>query len=135
MEKNFKKRIKEFDINYNQENGIVFYMDFEMNIIKGEVLFKGGVDKCYICAKMLFRRALEHNADSVVLAHNHPKNKEHPGKENLEPSNSDMANFQHLAFLGELLGIRVASEYIFDEDEIVPMLLSDDFIKKCHENL
>ena len=81
--------IKEFGIDHSQENFIIFLLDSSNKVIQSKVLFKGGLNSCLIDPKTLFRFALLHDANSIIVAHNHPsgnrlqneqKSKNHSGK-------------------------------------------------------
>ena len=60
------KKIKKIDIDYEQENLIVFYLNTQNELIDSEVLFKGGLTETTICTKTLFRRALIKNSNSII---------------------------------------------------------------------
>lgn len=47
-------------------------------VMKAERLFKGGLDSTLVDVRVLFRRALELKARSLVIAHNHPSGEVNP---------------------------------------------------------
>ena len=102
------KRIKEIDINHEQENFIVFFMNNQNRIIKEEVLFKGGFDSCLICPNTIFRMALLNNSNKIIISHNHPS-------ESLNPSNEDLEVFNMLKDAGEIINIKVLDNVIFNK--------------------
>jgi len=103
-------KIKKINIDYAQENFIVFYLDNKNKVINNDVLFKGGLSECLIDPKTLFRNALKNNTSAIIISHNHPSG-------NLEPSTEDISVFEMLKKGGEILGVRVLDSIIFNEKE------------------
>ncbi len=114
-QKQMYKKIKKLNINYEQENFIVIYLDDKCDLIELEVLFIGGCDSCSICVKTIFRRAMRKNASSLCFAHNHPYSSCLSMKENLEASEADKKAFAQEVSAGELMGIDVLGGMIFNE--------------------
>ena len=108
------RRIKRINIDFKQENFIVFYLDTRNNVIDSEVLFKGGVNSCLIDPKTLFRKALIHNSSGIIVAHNHPSNC-------IDPSDDDIIIFKELKKAGLLLQLPVLDSIIFNEEEYYSM--------------
>jgi len=75
------KNIRKINIDLSQENFLVFALDTKNKILKAEVLFKGGLARCCIDPKTIFRFALLQNAKSIIIAHNHPSGDLHPSDE------------------------------------------------------
>jgi len=101
-------KIKELNIDYEQENFIVFYLNIQNRILSEEILFKGGYDSCLICPNTIFRKALLNNAHKIILAHNHPS-------DSLSPSNEDIDVFNKLKQAGDLIQIKVLDSVIFNK--------------------
>lgn len=101
-------KIKKVNIDYSQENFIVFYLNTQNKIIKEDVLFKGGLNSCLVCPKTLFRNALLNNSNSVIIAHNHPSN-------DLKPSDDDINVFEMLKKAGKIINIDVLDSIIFNK--------------------
>lgn len=55
----------------NEVFGILF-LDIQNKLIKDEVLFYGTLDHTAVYAREVVKKALRHNANSVILYHNHP---------------------------------------------------------------
>lgn len=110
------KNIKKIKIDYSQENFIVFYLNSQNEILKSENLFKGGVDSCLICPKILFRNALLNNSGKIIIAHNHPSN-------NLKPSYEDEEIYLKLKEAGEIIGIKVLDSIIFNKKEFYSLIV------------
>jgi len=107
-------KIKKININYDQENLIVFYLNIRNQIIDKEVLFKGGLSSSILDPKILFRNALLKKANTLIIAHNHPSN-------NLDPSNSDNEIYSRLKELGKILQLKVLDSIIFNKKEFYSM--------------
>lgn len=103
-------KIKKINIDYEQENLIVFYLNVSNQIIDNEVIFKGGLSSCMIDPKTLFRKALLNNAHSIIIAHNH-----HSG--NLKPSWEDRDTTNKLKRAGDLISIKLLDQIIFNKKE------------------
>lgn len=103
------KHIKDIDIDYQQENFLVFYLNTKNKIVNEEVLFKGGVDACLICPNTLFRKALLNNSPKIIVAHNHPSS-------DLTPSGEDLNIFRVLKESGNIIGIKVLDSIIFNKE-------------------
>ena len=102
--------IKSIDIDYNQENLILFYLDTKNKVIKSEILFKGGLNSCSIDPKTIFRNALINNSNSIIIAHNHPSG-------DLKPSNEDINVFKDLVKIGDIISLKVLDSIIFNKKE------------------
>ena len=97
-----------------QEVFAVMFLDAQHRLITMEVLFRGTLTQTSVYPREVVKRALEHNAAAVVLAHNHPSDV-------AEPSNAD----QHLtaslkASLG-LVDVRVLDHMVVTRSEVLSM--------------
>jgi len=104
------KNIKKININYKQENFLIFCLDTQNKIIHKEVLFKGGLNACLIDPKTIFRIALIKNSNNIIIAHNHPSN-------NLKPSSDDKIIYSKLKDAGTIIDIGVLDSVIFNKKE------------------
>ena len=102
------KNIKKIDIEYEQENLILFCLDTKMNIINAEIVFKGGLNGCLIDLKTLYRKALLANANKIIIAHNHPSG-------NLTPSQADKDVFKETQKAGEIIQLGCLDSIIFNK--------------------
>jgi DNA repair protein RadC len=107
-------KIKSFNIDYNQENFIVFFLDTKNVLIKSVNLFKGGLNSCIIDPKTVFRKALVLNANAIIVSHNHPSG-------DLSPSEEDIDIYRKLQEGGGFLGIKVLDSVIFNKDKFYSM--------------
>lgn len=58
----------------------VLYMDTQNRLIEAETPFHGTLTQTSVYPREVVRRALHHNAASVILAHNHPSGVPEPSK-------------------------------------------------------
>ena len=101
-------KIQSINIDYKQENVIVFYLNTQNKVIDSDVLFKGGLDACLVCPKTIFRKTLRKGASKIIISHNHPSG-------NLEPSDVDKEIYKLLMEGGNTLGINVLDCIIFNK--------------------
>ena len=71
-----------------QEKFIVIYLNVKLQIIKQEVLFKGGADMAYIDINMIFKHAILCGAKSIICVHNHPTGDSSPSDNDIQLTNS-----------------------------------------------
>lgn len=108
--KDLFKNIQKINIDYKQENFIVFYLDSKNSLLDKEILFKGGLNECLIDVKTLFRNALKRNSNSLILAHNHPSG-------DLNPSGEDEIIFERIKQAGNIIDLNVLDFIIFNKKE------------------
>ena len=77
-------------------------------VIKIEVISVGGVSGTVVDPKVIFKKAIEVQASSIILAHNHPSG-------NLKPSQADLSITKRLVKAGETMDIRVLDHIIVSE--------------------
>lgn len=107
-------KIKKLKIDYKQENFILFSLDTKNKLIGVDILFKGGLNGCIIDPKTLFRTAIKHNANSFIVAHNHPSG-------DLCPSFEDNEVFQKFKDAGNILMLNCLDSIIFNDKEFYAM--------------
>lgn len=108
--KDIFKRIQKFNIDFNQENIIIFILNTNGKVIFFENLFKGGTNSCEIDTKTIFRKVLLKGGCKLIISHNHPSSY-------LKPSYEDRESFGKLKEIGELIGIQVLDSIIFNKKE------------------
>lgn len=86
----------------------VLYLNNSNKVIHKSQLSKGGIAGTVVDIRLVFKMALEQNATSIILTHNHPSGK-------LEASNADKEITQKLKLAGEQLEIRVLDHIIITE--------------------
>lgn len=78
-------------------------------VIKKEMLSRGGVSGTIVDAKIIFKRVLEEMASGLILAHNHPSG-------NLKPSQEDIGLTKKLKQAAETLDIAVLDHLIISDN-------------------
>jgi DNA repair protein RadC len=109
------EKIKKIDIDFSKENFIVFTLDTKHRVIDYYVISVGILDASLIHPREVFRNAIKDNAQSIIIAHNHPSGV-------LTPSDADKEVTECLKKAGELIGISVLDHIIFCEDSFISMI-------------
>lgn len=86
----------------------VLYLNNANKVIHKAQLSKGGITGTVVDVRLIFKLALEHNATSIILSHNHPSGK-------LMASDADKEITKKLTFAGEQLDIKVLDHIIITE--------------------
>ena len=87
----------------------VIFLDRANKVIRKLNISMGGVAGTVVDPKKIFKLALDHNASSIILAHNHPSN-------NLQPSDNDIKLTKKLQEAGKALDIPVLDHIISGND-------------------
>jgi len=74
-------------------------------VVSIEIISKGGVAGTVVDPKIIFKKALDKQACSIILSHNHPSG-------NLKPSNADISLTKKLVKAGETMDIKVLDHII-----------------------
>jgi DNA repair protein RadC len=90
----------------------VLFLDSQNRLIAYEELFFGTIDGASIYPREVVRRAMIHNAASLILAHNHPSGV-------AEPSQADQRITQRLQAALELVDIRVLDHMVVGDLDVV----------------
>lgn len=104
------KRIKEFNVDFERENFILIGLNTKNKVVYSEVIFKGGLDMCMICPKLIFRKLLLNNCAKGIVAHNHPSG-------DLNPSDEDRDIYKRLKNFGKELDLKILDSIIFNTRE------------------
>ena len=78
-------------------------------IITIEQISKGGISGTVADGKIIFKKALENNASSIILAHNHPSGQ-------LKPSDADKRLTKHMSEFGKMIDLQVLDHLIIAEN-------------------
>lgn len=92
-----------------QENFVVVDLDGSNQIVEVRRVTLGLVNQSQIHPRETFRGAIQNNAVSILVAHNHPSG-------NLEASQSDMAATRRLVDAGRVVGISILDHLIVAAD-------------------
>lgn len=95
-----------------REEFYVLFLDNQHRVICGEPLFQGTIDAASVYPREVVKRALEHNAAALILAHNHPSGV-------AEPSQSDRRITRRIIDALALVDIRVLDHFVVGDGEIV----------------
>lgn len=87
----------------------VLYLNNSNKVIYKSQLSKGGITGTVVDVRLIFKMALEHNATSIILSHNHPSGK-------LLASEADKEITKKLIFAGEQLDVKVLDHIIITEN-------------------
>lgn len=90
----------------------VLFLDRKNQLIRDEVMGHGTVDHAPVYPREVLRRALELNASSLVLAHNHPSG-------DATPSGADIAMTRQVVEAAKALGVAVHDHVVVGADEPV----------------
>jgi len=84
---------------------MILLLDAQNRVLAQEVLFEGTLTQTSVYPREVVKRALHHNAASVIFAHNHPSGV-------AEPSRADESLTQSLKQALALVDIRVLDHFI-----------------------
>jgi DNA repair protein RadC len=87
----------------------VLFLNNANKVIYKSQISKGGITGTVVDVRMVFKMALEQNATSIILSHNHPSGK-------LEASDADKALTKELKLAGQQLSIPVLDHIIVTEN-------------------
>lgn len=92
----------------SKEKVVVLILDTKNKVIKEEIVSIGTLDASIVHPRDVFRPAIECNASSVIIAHNHPSGDPAPSRE-------DILITEKLLEGGKLLGINLLDHIIIGE--------------------
>ncbi len=90
------------------------FLDNAHRVIHFDELFYGTINSTTIHSREVVKRALNHNAAAVILAHNHPSGI-------AEPSEADIAITQQLKEALKLIDIRVLDHIIVGDGQVTSL--------------
>jgi DNA repair protein RadC len=88
----------------------VLYLNNSNKVIYKSQISKGGITGTVVDLRIIFKSALEHNATSMILTHNHPSGK-------LLASDADKQITQKLKLAGQQLDIPILDHIIITEND------------------
>lgn len=94
---------------YPYEVFAVVFLNLSNKVKHFEVISKGGISHTIVDPRIIFLKALEVQATSLVLCHNHPSG-------SLRPSREDVALTAKLKSAGQLLDIKVVDHLIVSDE-------------------
>lgn len=96
-------------VDLNHEEFWILLLSRSNKVIAKELISKGGLSGTVADPKVIFSIALQHQASSIILAHNHPSG-------NLKPSQQDIDLTKKLYQAGKILDIIVFDHLIITDD-------------------
>jgi len=91
------------------ESFAVLFLDVKLRLIECEELFRGSLTNTRVYPREVIKRALHHNAASVILAHNHPSGQ-------IDPSQSDISLTRELKKALNVVEISVLDHIVVAEN-------------------
>jgi len=95
-----------------QELFLVLYMNVKLQIIKKEILFKGGSHSSLVDINLLFKNALACGAKNIICVHNHPSGEITPSDEDIQLTENIM-NVSKIAKINLIDHIIIGKEGYF----------------------
>ncbi len=86
----------------------VLFLNNRHHLIASETLFQGTIDGAAVYPREIVKRALNHNAAAVILAHNHPSGVS-------EPSHADITITKDIENALKLVDIRLLDHFIIGD--------------------
>lgn len=93
----------------NHEVFVAIFLNQASKILHSEMLSEGGITGTVVDTRLLLKKALEHNAVSIILCHNHPSG-------SLEPSQSDISITKKIAQAALYFDIKVNDHIIVSSE-------------------
>lgn len=91
------------------------FLDNKHRVLIFEILFHGTINSAYVHPRQVVKRAMSHNAASVILCHNHPSGV-------TEPSQSDIDLTERLKKALALIDVQVLDHVIIGDGEPLSMV-------------
>lgn len=92
----------------NHEEFWLILLKRNNEVIRKEMISRGGMSGTVVDSKIIFKRALEESASNVIVAHNHPSG-------NLKPSQEDIRLTKKIKEAGKALDISVLDHLIITD--------------------
>lgn len=101
---------KEELVNSKQEKLLAIFLDTKKCVISSKVIFIGTANKSLVHPRDIFREALDANAVSIIIMHNHPTG-------DITPSMEDDLFTSKLVSIGKMIGINVIDHLIIGNNK------------------
>ncbi|NLS14843.1 DNA repair protein RadC [Vibrio sp. SM6] len=96
----------------SREAFYVLFLDNQHRVIATELMFEGTIDSASVYPRDVLKRAMDHHAAALILAHNHPSGV-------AEPSQADRRLTQKLVEVMSLVDVRVLDHFVVGDGEVV----------------
>lgn len=77
-------------VNTYQEKFIALFLDTKNNLIASELIYIGTLSSANVHPREIFKLAVKHSAQSIIVVHNHPSGNSMPSKADIELTKSLM---------------------------------------------
>ena len=101
--------IRKFMDSVDRETFVAIALDTKKQPTAIQTISLGTLNSAPVHPREVFKMAILANADSIIVAHNHPSN-------NVKPSQADLSMTKRLEECGELIGIAVLDHIIIGND-------------------
>ena len=95
--------------NFNQENIVGVFLNARFEVLRKKTIAIGTFDRANVLPRDVIIPALEVNASSVILAHNHPSGAS-------EPSREDIIVTKRMKKSLELVGLELLEHLVISEE-------------------
>lgn len=102
---NLMKQVYGDDVICHHEEFWVMFLNVKNKILKISKIAQGGITENFVDIRLIFQQALQANAVSIILSHNHPSNEPYPSK-------NDITLTKKIVDAGNLLNITVLDHLI-----------------------
>jgi len=115
------KFLAPFIANEPREKLIVLSVAPDNGVVGMEVVSQGTSSTALASPREVFKAVMLTNADSVIIAHNHPSGR-------VEPSETDKALFLRLKQAAEILDIRLLDFVVLSKDKFYSFTREDELL-------
>lgn len=99
-----------FDMeNLCEEHFVMLALDSKLRVVGAFDIHTGTINSSVVSIRSIFSRAILCNANSIIVAHNHPSGV-------VNPSNEDISITQRIKEAGEILDIKLQDHIVIGED-------------------
>lgn len=118
-----REALKEYLYDTDCENGVVLFMDGMRHPIGIHTFAIGSLNEIHFAIRDVFKAAIVANANSVIVAHNHPNG-------DVTPSPNDIELTHKIVLIGEILGVKVEDSIITNRGGMIYSFASEDNLRE-----
>lgn len=97
---------------HEQEVFACLFLNSKHKIIRFEKMFHGSINSANVYPREIVKRALQHNAAAIIVAHNHPSG-------DTEPSQADKQLTEQLDQTLTLVDIRLLDHFVIGDNKVL----------------
>ena len=101
--------VKYYFFKKSQELFMLLFLDNNKSIITTKIIYKGNTNRLSITAREVFKEAVLHASNIIVLVHNHPGG-------SIYPSKNDISTTRNLIVAGKVLQIQILDHLIVTDN-------------------